>query len=154
MRPLLLIANGSRYRKTKAPSRVCFCQFGPKREHPHNDNHTKMIVVNACLLCLAAEESVDHLLLNCRLANTIWNSFLRSFDCSCVLDSISGLLFSWWLSIGLSKGRIMWCLSFFGVISTIWKERYHRYFEGKSSIIEDILARLCFSVAYWVSILR
>ena len=37
-----------------------------------NLRRRKVIVVNACSMCLANEESIDHLLLNCPLAQCIW----------------------------------------------------------------------------------
>lgn len=57
------------------------------------------------------------------------------------------------LIIDSSKGKIMWCLSFFATIWAIWKERNQRCFEGKSSSSADVVARARFSVASWVSIL-
>lgn len=53
------------------------------------------------------------------------------------------------ISIGPTKRRIMWRLSFF---AAIWKERNRRCFEGKSLAIEDIIDSSCHTVA-WVSIL-
>ena len=35
-----------------------------------------MIVVNACLTCLREEESVDHLMVNCKTAKYIWSEWL------------------------------------------------------------------------------
>ena len=45
-----------------------------------NLRRRKMIMVNACPMCLTEEESVDHLLLKCKLANSIWLSILRWFQ--------------------------------------------------------------------------
>lgn len=45
----------------------------------YNLCYSKMIAVNACPLCLLAEESINHLLLNCKLENVIWNSVVSSF---------------------------------------------------------------------------
>lgn len=38
----------------------------------------RMMIVNACLLCLSNAESVDHLLLYCSFALKVWN---HSFSC-------------------------------------------------------------------------
>ncbi|RWR85191.1 serine/threonine-protein phosphatase 4 regulatory subunit 3-like protein isoform X1 [Cinnamomum micranthum f. kanehirae] len=35
----------------------------------------KMIVINACSLCLAVEESTYHLLIHCDMENTLWIGF-------------------------------------------------------------------------------
>lgn len=47
-----------------------------------NLQHKRIIVVNACPMCLGAEDSVDHLLLNCSLAKKMWWAILNLFDCS------------------------------------------------------------------------
>ena len=39
------------------------------------------IVGNDCPMCLRNEESVDHLLLNCMVAQLIWRSVVEWFDC-------------------------------------------------------------------------
>ena len=42
----------------------------------------RKIIVNAYPMCLADEESVDHLLLNCRVAKGLWFEVLSWFHCS------------------------------------------------------------------------
>lgn len=37
----------------------------------------RMLIVNACPLCLSAAESVNHLLLHCRFSSCIWDHFLH-----------------------------------------------------------------------------
>lgn len=39
-----------------------------------------MVVVNAFPLCMSAEESADHLMLNCTVAYQIWATILNWFD--------------------------------------------------------------------------
>lgn len=39
------------------------------------------VLVNACPMCLADEEIVDHLLLRCKVAQAVWSSVFRWFDC-------------------------------------------------------------------------
>lgn len=45
----------------------------------------KMIIAMLALSAFSAEESVDHLLLNCMVAHEILKSILRGFECSQVL---------------------------------------------------------------------
>ena len=42
----------------------------------------KKIIVNACPMYLADEESVDHLLLNCKVAKGLWSKVLNWFHCN------------------------------------------------------------------------
>lgn len=67
----------------------------------------KMIDVNSCPFCLSAEESIDHLLLNCMLGQDIWNSATRfSYSAFVTLLTLESLGYG-----GSSKGKIMWRLS-------------------------------------------
>lgn len=52
-----------------------------------------MMIINAYPMCLAAEESVDHVLVHCSMAQHVWNSILSGYDCSCVFPRGIGDLF-------------------------------------------------------------
>ena len=93
-----------------------------------------MVVVHACLLCLADEESVDHLLLHCRLTKALCPCIFIDFSCSWVLlQSLPKLFQQWFCPISRFKGKTIWRLSFLAFIWTIWKERNIRCFEGIST---------------------
>lgn len=112
------------------------------------------VVVNACPLCLSAEESVNHLMLNCSMANSIWSAILNYFHVSWVLPRHIGELFeAWKLQIGATRGRTMWRLSFLATVWAIWKGRNRRCFEGRSSTTVDVVDKARLNVAVWVSIL-
>lgn len=67
------------------------------------------IIVNACPMCLANEETVDHIFLNCRFTQLYggpWSSYG-----------------GWKLATGPSPGRILRKLSFMAISWTLWKER-------------------------------
>lgn len=68
--------------KIKAPARVIvfgWLALQGKILTLDNLHKWKTVVVNACPMCLADEESVDHLLLKCKLAQRLWNSVLSWF---------------------------------------------------------------------------
>ena len=91
-----------------------------------------MKIVNGCPMCLRDEESVDHLLLNCKSAQSLWMAIIGGFGCCWALPqslppafpSLKGS------TIGDPRGKVMWRLSFLAVIWTIWRERNSRCFEG------------------------
>ena len=92
-------------------------------------------------MCLRHEDSVDHLMLNCRTAQFIWMLVVGWFDSSWVLpNSLLELFHAWKASFGDPRGKEMWRLAFIAVIWTIWKERNLRCFEGiasnESSLVE------------------
>ena len=115
----------------------------------------KLIVVNACPLCLSVEESVDHLLLRCPMVNEIWNSLIQSFDLSWVLcSSIHNLFGGWKFVFGSHKRRLLWRASFFASTWAIWKERNLRCFQGKSFTLAIVISRSRLMAPSWVSILQ
>jgi hypothetical protein len=70
--------------RSKAPPRVAFFAWtAALSKIPTIDNLRRrgMIVVNRCWLCESDEESVDHLLLHCGVANALWNAFLVDLGC-------------------------------------------------------------------------
>lgn len=66
-------------------------------------------MVNDCPLCSANEDTVDHLLLNCRVAQVLWRSILSWFKYRWVLRrSIRDLVEAWHLQSLSIRGRVMW----------------------------------------------
>eukprot|EP00268_Persea_americana_P012878 TRINITY_DN15545_c0_g1_i6.p1 TRINITY_DN15545_c0_g1~~TRINITY_DN15545_c0_g1_i6.p1 ORF type:complete len:174 (-),score=24.45 TRINITY_DN15545_c0_g1_i6:44-565(-) len=117
-----------------------------------NLQRRRMVVVNACPMCLVDEESIDHLLLNCRVPQCPWKAILGWFHyCSPLPHSLTALFKSWRLGVGPKRGRIMWRLSFLAAIWTIWKERNARCFEGKSIDEPGLQEKVKLLVAHWVS---
>lgn len=114
----------------------------------------KVIVINACSMCLRDEKSVNHLLLNCRVGWKVWCSLIRGFGYSWIPPrSIVDFFVGWQSFAGSKKGKMMWSLPFVAVIWALWKEKRRRCFEGKSSSSDVIAAKARISVAVWASIL-
>lgn len=78
----------------------------------------KVVIVSAYPVCLAGEETVDHLMLNCWVAQQVWRSVLWWFGCGWVLPYTLGHLFEAWK---MGVGTVVWKLSFLAVIWSIWK---------------------------------
>ena len=112
-----------------------------------------MIVVNACLTCLREEESVDHLMVNCKTAQYIWNAVVKWFDCCWVFPNpLSELFKALKAPTGALRGKELWSLTFLAVHWTIWKERYSRCFEGAAISETCLVKKVKFLVALWLSI--
>eukprot|EP00268_Persea_americana_P033489 TRINITY_DN33165_c1_g2_i2.p1 TRINITY_DN33165_c1_g2~~TRINITY_DN33165_c1_g2_i2.p1 ORF type:complete len:146 (+),score=9.08 TRINITY_DN33165_c1_g2_i2:242-679(+) len=119
-----------------------------------NLKRQELYIVNACPVCFAGEESIDHLLLNCRIAQQLWRSTLDWFQVSKPLpNSLSALFEFWRLGVGFTRERILRNASFLVVIWSIWKERNRRCFEGRSSDVSILVDRVKHSVATWVSLI-
>ena len=74
-----------------------------------NLRRQKKILVNTCPICLADEEIVDNISLNCKIVKGLWSVVLSWFDCGCVLPRMSyGPFEAWHLVVGLDQ--IMWMI--------------------------------------------
>lgn len=117
-----------------------------------NIRRRELIIVNACPMCLAVEESIDHFLLNCLITHYLWRSTLWWFHISTPIpNSLSSLFEFWRLGVGFRRRRIVWNVSFLAVIWSIWKQRNLWCFEGISSDVSILVDRVKHSVAIWVS---
>eukprot|EP00268_Persea_americana_P005879 TRINITY_DN1202_c1_g1_i3.p2 TRINITY_DN1202_c1_g1~~TRINITY_DN1202_c1_g1_i3.p2 ORF type:complete len:128 (-),score=24.38 TRINITY_DN1202_c1_g1_i3:48-431(-) len=103
--------------------------------------------------CLASEESVDHLLLNCKVAQAVWTSVLVWFDCSWTLScSLHHLFEAWemWLGSARRENYVEISLRLYGSygkkgMQDVLKESLHR---------STLCDKIKFFVASWVSILH
>lgn len=89
-----------------------------------NLRHRRVIIVNACLMCLTEEESIDHLLLNCSISQRLWKAIFSWFHVASPLSQSFSSLFQFWrFGVGPRRGRSMWNLCFLANIWTIWREK-------------------------------
>ena len=63
----------------------------------------------------------------------------------------SELFHQWFCPISTPKGKTIWRLYFLACIWTIWKERNRRCFERINTSQEDLILKMKFCVASWVS---
>eukprot|EP00268_Persea_americana_P020191 TRINITY_DN20423_c0_g2_i1.p1 TRINITY_DN20423_c0_g2~~TRINITY_DN20423_c0_g2_i1.p1 ORF type:complete len:102 (-),score=3.72 TRINITY_DN20423_c0_g2_i1:199-504(-) len=86
-----------------------------------------IIIINACPMCLADEETVDHLLLGCKTAYSIWIAALSWFGLSWTfLKTLLDHLNAWKLMSGATKGKQLWMTFFLATLWVIWRERNSR----------------------------
>ena len=114
--------------KLKDPPRIttfgwlalCDCVFAMDNLRRH-----KRIIVNACLLCPADEEIVNHLFHNCSVTQVLWILVLEWFECSWVFPlSLFTFFEAWMMGVGSSRGRILWKLSFLATMSVMEGKEY------------------------------
>ena len=64
-------------------------------------------MINRCCLCKADGETIDHLLLNCEIARSLWYAIFSQFGLSWVMPSkVEGLFACWW-SGGCSRSAVV-----------------------------------------------
>lgn len=118
----------------------------------NNLSPREKILVNACPMCLADEDTMDYLLLNCKVAQGLWFAVLSSFGCGWVLPwTIFALFEAWHLAAGPERGRAVWRTAFLGVSWTIiWKERNAWWFEDLIPSGETLAYKYKITIASYV----
>lgn len=114
-----------------------------------------ILIPNRCLMCLMDEETLNHLLLQCPVALSIWNFFLSLFGRKWVLQGdFQDVIQEWshspvgYLSAG---GKLLWKCIPFVVSWSIWKELNSRIFDNKYREVPKISDMAFSFLISWVS---
>ncbi|OUZ99353.1 Reverse transcriptase zinc-binding domain [Macleaya cordata] len=79
---------------------------------------------NRCEMCGCCEETVDHLLLHCSVANEVWNFFLGAFSLRWWSPSSPAAVIHAWSGCTFSKeGKTLWSLIPHAIFRVLWKIR-------------------------------
>ena len=97
-------------------------------------------LANRCCLCYSNAEFVDHLLLFCLIAHSLWMYMLWLFGIKWVVpSSVVDLLFCWYHWLGKHNSDI-WDLVPSCLMWTIWTKRNRRSFENERKTMVQLLA--------------
>ena len=96
-------------------------------------------LANCCCMCCCNAKSVDHLLLFCPIAHSLWMYMLRLFGIDWVMpSSVVDLLFCWYHWLGKHSSNI-WNLVPGYLMWTIWTEWNRRSFEDEGKTVVQLL---------------
>jgi hypothetical protein len=127
--------------RTKVPLRVAFFAWTAalgKILTLDNIRKRGIVVINGCCMCESEGGSVNHLLLHCGVARTLWNTIFAQFKlCWVMPKSVKELFTSWWTG-GNSQSVIVWKMVPLCLMWCIWRERNAQCFEDSSWNIEDL----------------
>ena len=99
-------------------------------------------LANRCCLCCCNAESMNHLLLFCPIAHSLWMYMLRLFGIEWVMPgSVADLFFCWYHWLGKHSSNI-WDLVPGCLLWTIWTERNRRSFEDEEKTVVQLLEHL------------
>ena len=122
--------------RSKAPRRVQFFVWTAAWNKVLTcDNLIKrgFIITSWCCMCKGSGETVDHLLIHCQVARSLWCWILRVFGLSWVFpETVKDLLFNWWNGLGKHASDI-WNLVPLCLMWIVWLERNRRSFEDTST---------------------
>jgi hypothetical protein len=140
--------------RTKAPPRVAFFAWTAARSKiPTIDNLRRrgMIIVNRCWLCESAEETVDHLLLHCGVANALWNSIFSMIGVCWVMPRTVKEFFACWWPGGHARSAVVWKMVPLCLMWCVWMERNARCFEDSTRSFEEIRHYFLFTLYNWTA---
>jgi hypothetical protein len=106
----------------------------------------------ACPLCNQCLESVDHLLVHCRVSLRLWDKAKESFDIHSInTNAWAGLTFTeWWTLISSGQNRKGMTSLAMLIIWEIWNERNDRVFKNKRATSQVIFERITKEAKLWV----
>jgi len=115
----------------------------------NNLRKRKIIIVDRCYLYKRDGETVDHLLLHCDVASTLWNHVFSRFGMSWVIPRRVVDLFSCWWKAGRSRSAAVWKMVPICILWCVWKERNLRCFEDLENSMENIVASFLHLLYLW-----
>ncbi|KAG2707779.1 hypothetical protein I3760_05G162800 [Carya illinoinensis] len=99
----------------------------------------RIIIADWCCICKGGGESVNHLLLHCDVARTLWNDvFARLALVWMMPKTVEAALASWPSIRGRQSIKAMWKMIPICILWSLWRERNDRTFEDKERSIEEL----------------
>uniref|UniRef100_A0A2N9FQZ1 Reverse transcriptase zinc-binding domain-containing protein n=1 Tax=Fagus sylvatica TaxID=28930 RepID=A0A2N9FQZ1_FAGSY len=96
----------------------------------------RVLVIDWCCMCKSDGESVNHLLLHCRIAQELWNLIFTLFETSWVMPSGVEDLFAFWTNtMGNSESGAIWKAVPHCPMWCLWRERNSRTFSGEENSV-------------------
>ncbi|KAK3189704.1 hypothetical protein Dsin_029265 [Dipteronia sinensis] len=96
-----------------------------------------------CPICQESEESIDHLFLSCKWANSLWHRCMKWWDVSvCLPRSLKEWWESWMELCYQKNSERAWRSLFFAVTWSIWEARNHKVFKDGAHNIH--VAQYCY----------
>ena len=143
--------------RTSAPVKVAFLVWEASHEKILTiDNLQKrgITLVNRCFMCKVDVESVDHLLLQCKVAWTLWEIAISCLGiCWVSPGNIRSHLLAWEGMFGRKarkKNKAGWMLPHV-IFWCIWRERNRRAFEGIEIPIQHLKDIVLKTLYFWES---
>jgi len=111
-------------------------------------------LVNRCYVCKGDSETVDHLLLHCKVARVLWELAINCLGaCWVASDSIRSHLLAWegfFCRKVRKKNKAGWMLPHV-IFWCIWRKRNRRAFEGVETPIQCLKDLVFKTLYFWES---
>ncbi|KAF5185846.1 hypothetical protein FRX31_024566 [Thalictrum thalictroides] len=112
-----------------------------------------MIIPNRCTLCKIEEETVEHLFQTCSFTKLVWEAFLNGVGMDGSRYQVTGEIQQWlqgWPKLNSSRwGTVVWQLTPYAVLWTVWKSKNNVIFNDESLTAEKVVVRAKAIIWYW-----
>ncbi|MFS7907223.1 hypothetical protein Hanom_Chr01g00068751 [Helianthus anomalus] len=105
-----------------------------------------------CSRCCLAEESTDHIFVNCLWARSVWWNVFRWLKITTIYDdsSVNNLLEHVNAQVGSKRWKKMPQMVTFGCLWTLWLARNEKEFNGNMMPVQKILELIKEETFMWV----
>ena len=147
---LLLASHGRGFGKSRFLKRVAFFLWTAAHGRIltlDNLMLRDLPLVNRCCMCYCFAESVDHLLIHCSVAYSLWVQMLQAFGIQWVMTGSMASLVSCWSNwLGKFASNI-WNMVLGCLMWVVWLERNRRSFEAQERTLVQLQA-LCQNILF------
>jgi hypothetical protein len=114
-----------------------------------------LIVVDLCCMCKRSGESINHLLLHCEVARTLWSVLFTLFGVKWVMNGrVLDLLAGWKGQRGNKMVMEVWRMAPLCLMWTIWRERNAQCFEDTELTMAKLSNRFLKLLFLWAGVLN
>jgi len=140
--------------RVKASTRVAFsvwsAALGKILTHD-NLRKRNIVVIEWCCMCKKNGESIDHLLLHCKVVRDLWSYILVLFGVEWVMPrTVLEVLTSWGASVGYGRDKEVWRLAPLCLLWCIWREWNAQLFEDVETSMVELRKRLLKMLYIWI----
>ena len=101
-------------------------------------------------MCKSGGESVNHLLLYCEIAKSIWDEVFKRMDMAWVMpETVLDVLACWNSIRGVKQIKAVWKMIPICIMRCLWQERNERTFEDKERSVEELILLFFRTLCTW-----
>ena len=110
-------------------------------------------IVNRCFLCEEHEETIDHLLIHCSRAKSLWDLLLAITEVNWVFPrTVRQLLLAWQSARVGKKRKRVWMAAPLCLFWTLWLERNRVVFENEALSVHRMKSFFLFTLWGWAKV--
>ena len=112
-----------------------------------------MTFTNRCFMCEEEEETIDHLLIHCKIAKMLWDLLLSIVGISWVFsNTVLHTLIAWQGAVVGKKRKKIWLAAPLCLFWNLWRARNRLVFENEAPSVQRIKANFVTNLWSWAKL--